>query len=291
MAPDRTAPKPVSPLTAHKTWRTVEPIHGMVYFAPEATASYANLGIRPEAGYFLSRSAPMGAVADDVVVATFYNFRPDLVRSSMAGAWNSVSPGEMCSARLEVADAALRRMLGAAVESPEMERAAALARAAALRAAERCNGRPLFAGHAGLEWPVEPHTVLWHAQTLLREFRGDGHVAALLMFDLDPVEALAMHAASGEVPVGLLRSTRGWTDTEWDDGVTRLRGRGWLEPAADGGLSFTTEGHAVRQRIEDMTDRRAVFPYQALGEDGCDELRALVRPFSRIVVDAAGLGS
>lgn len=281
---------PVTPLTARKTWRTVEPIHGMVYFAPEAAASYAELGVRPEAGYFLSRSAPMGAVDDSVVVATFYNFRPDLVRTSMTGGWDSVSPEAMCAARLEAADASLRRMLGAAVGSPEMARAAVLARAAALRAAERCSGRPLFAGHAGLAWPEEPHTVLWHAQTLLREFRGDGHVAALLMFDLDPVEALAMHAASGEVPVGLLRSTRGWTDAEWDDGVTRLRGRGWLEPAAEGGVSLTTEGLAVRQRIEDMTDRRAVFPYQAIGEEGCAELRTLARPFSRTVVDAAGLG-
>jgi len=283
---------PVSPLTARKTWRTLEPLHGMVYFAPEASASYADLGIRPEAGYFLSRSAAMGAVRDSVVTATFYNFRPELVRSSMAGAWESVSPAAILSARLAVADASLRRMLGSAVGSPEMERAAHLARLVAQRAAERCSGRPLFAGHAGLDWPSEPHLVLWHAQTLLREYRGDGHIAALLMHDLGPVEALAMHAASGEVPIGLLRSTRGWTDAEWDDGVTRLRGRGWLEPAAPGGgLALTTEGHAVRQRIEDVTDRRAVFPYQAIGEDGCHELRSLDRPFSRTVVEAAGLGS
>ncbi|MGH9079929.1 MAG: SCO6745 family protein, partial [Acidimicrobiales bacterium] len=124
-----------------------------------------------------------------------------------------------------------------------------------------------------------------------REFRGDGHIAALLMHDLDPVEALVMHAASGEVPVRFLRSTRGWTDTEWDDGVARLRGRGWVEPAtADGGLALSTDGHSVRQRIEDVTDQRAAFPYQALGEDGCAELRTLARPFSRTVVEAAGLG-
>jgi hypothetical protein len=282
---------PVSPLTARKTWRTVEPIHGMVYFAPEAPASYAKLGIREESGYFMSRSAPMGAVRDSTVIATFYNFRPALVRSAMAGAWESATPEQVLAARLEAADTALRRMLGDAVGSSEMERAATLARAAAVRAGERCGGRPLFAGHAALDWPTEPHTVLWHAQTLLREFRGDGHIAALLMYDLDPVEALVMHAASGEVPVGVLRSTRGWADAEWDDGVTRLRGRGWVEPATqDGGLALSTDGHSVRQRIEDVTDRRAVFPYQALGEEGCTELRTLARPFSRAVVDAAGYG-
>jgi hypothetical protein len=171
-----------------------------------------------------------------------------------------------------------------------MGRAAELARAAAVRACGRSTGRPLFAGHAGLDWPADPHTILWHAQTLLREFRGDGHIAALLFHDLDPVEALVMHAASGEVPVGFLRATRGWTDAEWDDGVNRLRGRGWVESDPGDGLRLSGEGTSVRQRIEDITDRMAVFPYEALGEDACAELRTLVRPFSRTVVDGSGLG-
>jgi hypothetical protein len=281
---------PVSALTARKTWRTVEPIHGMVYFAPEAPASYARLGIREQAGYFVSRSAPMGAVRDSTVIATFFNFRPAMVRSAMAGAWETAPPEVVVAARLEAADGALRRILGDAVSSPEMERAAQLARAAAVRASEQCAGRPLFAGHAGLDWPTEPHTVLWHAQTLLREFRGDGHITALLMHDLDPVGALVLHAASGEVPVGFLRSTRGWTDAEWDDGVARLRGRGWVESAEGGGLRLSGEGTSVRHRIEDVTDRMAVFPYEALGEEACAELRTLARPFSRTVVDTSGLG-
>ncbi|MEN3271540.1 MAG: hypothetical protein V7636_301, partial [Actinomycetota bacterium] len=64
-------------------------------------------------------------------------------------------------------------MLGDAIESPELIEAAELARRAAEVACERPEGRPLFAGHASLPWPEEPHLVLWHAQTLLREFRGD----------------------------------------------------------------------------------------------------------------------
>ncbi len=105
-----------------------------------------------------------------------------------------------------------------------------------------------------------------------------------------PVEALVMHAASGEVPVGFLRATRGWSDTEWDHAVTRLRGRGWVEPTTAGAvLSLSDDGLAVRRRIEDVTDSRAVFPYEALGEDGCAELRRLARPFSRTLVEAGGL--
>jgi hypothetical protein len=268
----------------------------MIYFAPEASESYARLGIRQEAGYFASRAAPMGAVGAETVIATFYNFSPRLVRTAVTDVWATAAPADVLEARLEAADASLRRMLGDAVDSPEMKRAAELARSAAERATEQCAGRPLFAGHAGLSWPEAPHQVVWHAQTLLREFRGDGHIAALVINDLDPVEALVMHVASGDVPSGFLRATRGWSDAEWDAGVERLRQRGWVEdPDRDRAgdstdLALSGTGAAVRQEIEDATDRMAVFPYEALGEEACAELRALARPFSRAVVDAAGFG-
>jgi hypothetical protein len=172
--PDLPTSMSVSPLTARKTWRTVEPLHGMIYFAPESGQSYARLGLEGTSGYFASRSAAMGAVGAETVIATFYNFNPDLVRAAIPSAWAASSPAAILEARLEAADAALRRMLGDAVTSEEMGRAAGLARRAAERAGERYEGRPLFAAHAGLPWPEQPHLVLWHAQTLLREFRGDG---------------------------------------------------------------------------------------------------------------------
>jgi hypothetical protein len=285
----------VSSLTARKTWRTVEPLHGMIYFAPESAASYARLGLEPEAGYFASRAAAMGAVGADTVIATFFNFSPVLVRTAIPSAWEVASPAAVLDARLHSADAALRRMLGGRVESPEMVRAASLARRAAERAALRSEGRPLFAAHAGLSWPEPAHLVLWHAQTLLREFRGDGHITVLVQYDLDPVEALVMHLASGELPGTFLRDSRGWPDPDWDQGVERLRRRGWLAgpgTAPDSpALALTDRGVAVRQEMEDITDRLAVFPYRALGEDGCAELRTLARPFSRAVVEAAGFGT
>jgi hypothetical protein len=282
----------IAPLTARKTWRTVEPMHGMIYFAPEAAASYARLGLRAESGYFASRSAPMGAVVATTVVATFFNFHPDLVTRAMDGLWKAVTPEAVLAARLEAADESLRRMLGDAVDSPEMARAAGLARQAALRATEQCAGRPLFAGHAELAWPDAPHAVLWHAQTLLREFRGDGHIAALVVHDLDPIEALVMHIASGDVSPSFLRTTRGWSDPEWAEGAARLADRGWLEPLRGDteAFTFSEEGSLVHQAIEDMTDQMATLPYEAIGEEGCAELRTLVRPFSFTVVEAAGFG-
>jgi hypothetical protein len=235
-------------------------------------------------------------VGADTVIATFFNFSPRLVRSAIPKAWDAAPPAAVLEARLDAADAALRRMLGGAVDSPGMERAAALARRAAVRAALRPEGRPLFAAHAGLPWPEPDHLVLWHAQTLLREFRGDGHIAALLMHDLDPVEALALHLATGELPEAFLRGTRGWPDAEWDAGVDRLIGRGLVErvdstDAHQVSLALSDLGAALRQDIEDATDRLAVFPYEALGEDECTELRSLARPFSRTVVGAAGFGA
>ena len=98
----------MSPLTARKTWRTVEPLHGMIYFAPEAAESYARLGLRSEAGYFASRSAAMGAVGADTVIATFYNFSPALVRAAIPSAWDVPRRRQRCSRHASTAaDAAL----------------------------------------------------------------------------------------------------------------------------------------------------------------------------------------
>jgi hypothetical protein len=146
------------------------------------------------------------------------------------------------------------------------------------------NGRPLFAAHAALPWPDEPYLALWHAQTLLREYRGDGHVASLIGAELDPVEALVSHAAAGEVNVRFLRASRAWTDDDWSAGVERLRSRGLLERHGDD-LVFTDAGRELRQRIEDATDRLCAPAYEGIGSDGCQRLRELARPFSVAIVN------
>lgn len=273
---------------ARKTWRTLEPIHGMIYFVPEADECYAKIGLRGgRMGYFASRAAAMGAVPAEVVIATFYNFNPDLVRRCVPEAWSLAAPAHITRARLEAVDLSLRRGLGdEALASAELAEAAELARRAAAAAAEDLHGRPLFAAHASLPWPSAPHLVLWHAQTLLREYRGDGHIAALLLAGLDPVEALVTHAAVGEVPVDVLRATRAWPATDWEAGCDRLRERGLITDATQ--PTFTEAGWALRKTIEDQTDVSSLPPYEALGEEACTRLRALVRPLSQSVL-AAGL--
>ncbi|GCE23397.1 hypothetical protein KDK_71970 [Dictyobacter kobayashii] len=151
-------------------WTMLEPYHAMIYFAPEARAAYSAAGLKGYwMGYFASRAAAMGPVPASVVTATFYNFHPAMVARAIPDAWRLSTPEQILSARLGAADAALRRLLGETITSFELTEAAEIARTAA----EACTvaGRPLFAGHAALPWPDQPHLVLWHATTLLREFR------------------------------------------------------------------------------------------------------------------------
>src|SRR5688572_12462809 len=141
----------MEPVMARKMWRTLEPYHGMIYFAPEATAAYEALGVMGFDGYFASRAAPMGAVPAEVVVATFFNFNPAIVHQAIPAAWQVTTPEALLEARLVAAAQALRRAAGDLLDDPGVPRAAELARTAA--AACTVAGRPLYAGHAGLPWP------------------------------------------------------------------------------------------------------------------------------------------
>jgi hypothetical protein len=268
----------IDPVVSRKMWRTLEPYHGMIYFSPQATAAYADIGIDGRAGYFASRAAPMGAVPTEVVVATFYNFAPDVVRAAIPGAWMAASPEQITKVRLAAVDSTLREVLGDAIGGPDIAEAAELARIAA--GACSPEGRPLYAGHASLDWPERPHLVLWHALTLLREYRGDGHIAALVVEGLDGCEALHTHGAAADspVPLDLLQATRGWDDEAWAAAADRLAARGLLD-----GTGLTALGEEVRARVEDTTDRLALAPWRALGADACDRLRTLVRPHSRTI--------
>ena len=272
-------------IVARKMRATLEPVHAMVYFAPEALDAWGRLFPYRSMGYFASRSAPMGAVGPSVVTAAFYNFAPAAVARAVPAVWEHADPATVLTARGAAADAALVRLLGEGViGSPEMAWAATTAE----RAARACpvEGRPLFGGHADLPWPERPHLRLWHAVTLLREFRGDGHVASLLSAGLSGIEAVASYAATGdEFDAAFYRRSRGWGEEAWASAEEALVRRGWL---ADGAL--TEAGLAAREHIEATTDRLAMAPWFAIGEDDADRLRQTVRPWSRAIVAAGGLG-
>nr|WP_304049162.1 hypothetical protein [Jatrophihabitans endophyticus] len=262
--------------------RSLDPLHSMLYFSPEQDEELTAIGLRPgRMCYFASRSAPMGPVTGGVTTATFYNFSPSLVAHNIPRAWTLATVEDILAARLRAVDRALTRLLGAdTVASPELAEAASLAR----RACEGLDptGRPLYAAHADLPWPDAPHLVLWHAITLLREHRGDGHIAALVEAQLGGLDALITHTATGRgFTVAAAKATRGWSDDEWDAGVADLRGRGLLD---DSGL--TADGEALRASVEDVTDRLATRPWSQLGADDTARLTELGRTLSKQIAAA-----
>ena len=255
--------------------RSLEPLHALGYFSPDVEEALVGAGLRKgRTAYFASRSAAMGRVGAGVVAATFYNFHPALVAKCVPAAWDQIAPEDAVAARYRGIDASYHRLLGAEVlASPEVAEAAELAR----QASEGCTapGRPLYAGHADLAWPTEPHLVLFHALTLLREHRGDGHVAALLAASLSGLEALVTHCATGKgfVPV-VAQFTRGWSDEEWAAATAVLVERGLLSP--EGGL--TDAGRDLRREVEAATDQMAAEPWVHLGAEGALRLAELGQP-------------
>ena len=270
---------------ARKMWRTLEPYHGLVYFTPHAAAAYAELGIHGRDGYFASRAAPLGAVGPEVVIATFYNFHPPLIHHAIPAVWEQASPAEVLAARLAAADAGLREVLGDAIDGDDVIEAATLAETAARACTP--GGRPLYAGHAQLPWPDEPHLALWHSITLLREYRGDGHIAALVTAQLDPCEALITHAAADNSGIGpdVLQRSRAWPEEDWNAAKDRLSLRGLFD-----GARLTDEGNALRAQIEEQTDQGALGPWETLSTEDATRLRTLVRPWSRAISDSGVFG-
>lgn len=279
MTADTPEPTPTAAI-ARKCWRTLEPYHGMIYFVPEAAEAYAAIGVEGRSGYFGSRCAAMGAVGANVVQATFFNFHPGLVDHAMAGLWDRVSPEELLLARHEAVDRALQRMLGDAVEDPSIAQAVDILRPAVDAACNRPEGRPLFAGHARLPEPVDlPHVALWWAITLLREFRGDGHIATLVDAELSGLDALILHGATGDVPMSILQQTRAWPDDEWAAGLEAMQRRGLV--TAD--ETLTDDGRRLRDHIEARTDELATPAWGAIDPEDADRVRSLVRPHSKSI--------
>jgi hypothetical protein len=264
-------------------WRALEPYHSVTYFAPEPRAATDAMGCKGGwMSYFGLRAAPLGRTPAGVVTALFYNFHPDRVDRAIPAVWAVAEPAEFLQVRLRSVDEALRRLLGDAVGSAELAEAAELAEEAAMAAPTA--GRALGAANAALDWPTEPHLVLWHAQTVLRESRGDGHVAALVGAGLDPCEALVAFAADGHVGAKPLRDWRGWSSVEWSSAAGRLAARGLLDPSG----RLTEHGAEVRARVEERTDSGAMASWDALGERRCDRLLVLAGPLVRMIVEGGG---
>ncbi|OMB98346.1 hypothetical protein A5733_08315 [Mycobacterium sp. NS-7484] len=268
-----------SPALARRFFDRLEPVHAVTYFAPEARTALDALGYRGFwMGYFAARSAPLGIVPADVVAAVFYNFTAERVAKALPAAWDTAGPATLLEVRSAAAVAALRR---AGVTDSDATRTAADLIAKAARTAP-LDGRPLYAANRALPWPEEPIAKLWHAVTLLREQRGDGHVAVLVGEGISGRESNVLHAAAGRVPREMIMRSRDYDDEQWAGYVEQLRSRGWLDEQG----ALTDAGRDIKQAIEDRTDALALEALGALTDDEITTLFQVLTPITRQVVAA-----
>ncbi|WP_030055307.1 MULTISPECIES: SCO6745 family protein [Streptomyces] len=272
---------------ARALWWLFEPVHAVSGFQPETREAYEAAGLRGAwRGYFAGRSAPLGAVDAPPVIAAFFNFAPSLVERVLPEAWTHAGPEEVLAARLKGAAATLARLLEH-VDQEQVE----LVTQTLEQAAERldCVGRVLAAANAALPRPTGLYERLWQAATVMREHRGDGHVAALVTAGLDGCEALVVRCAM-DMRREMLQPLRGWTDTEWEAATERLVERGWL--TAQGAV--TELGRIRHQSLEAATDLAAARVWEDYPRAELDQLAAALKPISALCrgalpVNPAGL--
>ncbi|MFB8211790.1 hypothetical protein [Streptomyces sp. NPDC056010] len=261
-------------MRVRQLWHLLEPVHAVLYYAPEAFEEAAALGYAVDErwpSYFAWRAAPLGAAGADRVGETFYSFSPRMVGAYVPAVWSVASPDAVLAARGRAVDRTYQALLGDGIASPDTAEAAALLRRVA-EAADTAD-RPMAAANAALPWPDAPHLALWHAATVLREHRGDGHLAALAHAELDPVESLVSFAAIGAARREVFDS-RGWDEGEWQAALDRLEKRGLV--TADG--TATEAGRALRAEVERRTDEAAAGPWRVLTDAERERLVVLLGP-------------
>lgn len=249
-----------------------------MYFAPEARDRYEALGLAYIPGYFCSRSACLGKAPWTVVCAAFAAFKPAVVREAITTGWDKIDPESMLDARLEGATAQLTRLLGE--PGPQVERATEIL--FSLTDGVDPSGRALFAGLSALPRPEPPIGRFWRAADLVREHRGDGHIAAWIS-RLDSCALTAITELWWGIEPGSYIFTRGWSTDDVDAARARLRERGLID--ADGAI--TPAGRELREEIERDTDRAGYQILDRLG-DRADELFDLLTPIANTIVEGGG---
>jgi hypothetical protein len=253
-----------------------EPIGANVYFAPEAHANYAKLGLAGfGAAYFCSRGASLGKPSGLVVTSAFGVFSPAIVVPSVDEGWSKTTPEALREARYKGATASLRRLLGEP-EARDLSRAVELLQRG-LAVAEGA-GHPLFSGLKSLPFPADPMGQLWRSCDMLREHRGDSHIAVWTRAMVAPIEIQLMSELQMGIPLKTYSATRGWTMAQMDAAIEGMGAKGWME-----GNTFTPAGTALRERIEAETDEMEVPIADAIGSD-LDELLGILRPWATAIV-------
>ena len=269
--------------TARRMYELLEPICLVTFFADESNEELAALGHRTYwDGYFASRAAPLGRVPAEVVHAAFYSFADGEVARHIPSAWATVPPEVSFAAWRRGSAASVRRILGDDLAgSPGLARAADLTTKAATSAPTA--GRVMYAGMRTLPVPGDPVARLWHSATMLREHRGDGHVAALVGAHIGGTEAHVLSALDlGIHPPESFGRVHHLPKERLAAVMDGLRERGLV----DADSRFTDAGRKTKRRIETLTDELAAPPYDALSPAELDELVAELEPITARLVAA-----
>src|SRR4051794_26638418 len=261
----------------HRMFELLEPI-ATVTFSEMVDQAFLALGMRNYwDGYFAGRAAPLGLAPAEVVHAVFYNFAEGEVARHIPWVWGKTTPQEAIAVRERGSAAALRQMIGELADAPGLVRVADLATRAALSAPSE--GRALYAGLRALDVPAEPVARLWHAATLLREHRGDGHNAALLAHGIGGTEAHVLMALSLGMRAEEFGRVHHLPKAQLAAVIDGLRGRGLVDTAG----GFTDAGRDTKERIEALTDDLAAPAYDVLTPDQLHELVAGLEPIAAAV--------
>lgn len=266
---------------ARRMFELVEPIGVIPYSADEPNEAMFALGFTDFWDtYFAGRAAPLGPVPAEVVDALFYNFAPGEVARHIPKVWRTTTPDAAMAARRTGCANALRGILGDHVDSDGFARAADLLTAAAVSAP--VEGRPMYAALRALPVPEEVVARLFHAATLLREHRGDGHIAALMIEGVGRLESHVLYSLGTGTRAERFGRLHHLPAAQLAAVVGGMSDRGLI--GADGWLS--DQGRAVRDRVEELTDDLAAEPYERLGADELDELMALLQPLAALLLAA-----
>ncbi|MFC5911801.1 SCO6745 family protein [Streptacidiphilus monticola] len=269
------------PLLARRLWEAVEPLHAVVYFAPEPAEAAREVGLKGYwMGYFAGRLSAVGPVGAGVGSALCFAFAPGKVARALPDAWSFATAEAVLESRLAAVEKMLGRLLKP-LRPSELDQLTGLLEALV----DTCDfdGRALAAAWADVPRPDSLLVRLWLAATVLREHRGDGHVMALAREGLGGLAAGITHVAAGAVTRESIQGSRGWTDEEWELGSAKLRRKGLLD--AEGGL--TPAGQELRTRVEADTDRLA--SHAVIRAEAATTAIALAAPVSRALLTSGAL--
>jgi hypothetical protein len=267
---------------ARRLFQLVEPVALVTYMAHEPTEAVMAVGLPTMwDAYFAGRAAPLGRDAPAALVhALFYNFAEGEVARHIPRVWNMVTPEAANAARQQGSVTALRRILGDLADAPGVARAADLLTKAGTGAPTE--GRALYAAVRTLSLPTEPVARLWHGANLLREHRGDGHVAALLTMGVGGTEAHVLHALSEGMPAEKFGRVSHLPQAQLSAVIDGMRARGLI--GADGWL--TNAGRQTKQRVESLTDQLAAPAYDTLEPGELDQLVEVLERLAAVLVAA-----